>query len=33
LEFEKSKALKRLQQELPTMRITGIKVHLQRSQF
>jgi hypothetical protein len=33
LEFEKSKALKLLQAELPTMRITGVKIHLQRSYF
>jgi hypothetical protein len=33
LEFEKSKALRLLQAELPTMRITGVKIHLQRSQF
>lgn len=33
LEFEKGKALKLLQSELPTMRITGIKVHLQRRLF
>jgi hypothetical protein len=33
LEFEKSKALKLLQAELPTMRITGVKIHLQRNYF